>query len=304
MISNDAPYISVIVVGRNDDYGVNFLSRINTFIRSLDYQTRNYPGLMELIIVEWNPLDSKPALNEVVAECTNLPTRIIVVPSDVHNRINHPRPVLEFYGKNVGARRARGEFVLTTNPDVIFTEELVVELSKKQLRRDCYYRTDRYDFDSRGIEQLQPQDYISFALSRTFEGHLMYGDGCTNMPIWNVSKLEDLPASNMAGNIIHTMASGDFILASREAYYALGGLYETTEYLSHLDSFSVIRFATNGLAQIILKTPTCIFHQDHPRAAVTDFWDVDSAMAIGRVKGDTNWGLGHERFVEWINYVQ
>ena len=40
------PYISVVIVARNDNYGENFLLRLNTFVRSLDYQVKNYPGIL------------------------------------------------------------------------------------------------------------------------------------------------------------------------------------------------------------------------------------------------------------------
>ena len=117
------PYLSVVIVGRNDDYGVNFLDRINTFIRSLDYQVRNYPNLIELVVVEWNPLADRAPLKDVLVKTNNLDIKIITVPAEVHDKIGHPSPVLEYYGKNVGIRRAKGQFVLTTNPDILFTNE-------------------------------------------------------------------------------------------------------------------------------------------------------------------------------------
>jgi hypothetical protein len=49
------PYISIVVVGRNDDYGGDFLKRISTFARSLGRQVSKHPGLIELVVVEWNP---------------------------------------------------------------------------------------------------------------------------------------------------------------------------------------------------------------------------------------------------------
>ena len=42
------PYVSVVIVGRNDGYGEDFLTRINTFVRSLDHQVREHADLFEL----------------------------------------------------------------------------------------------------------------------------------------------------------------------------------------------------------------------------------------------------------------
>ena len=88
------PYISVVIVARNDNYGENFLLRLNTFVRSLDYQVKNYPDLLELVIVEWNPLPGK-LLQDVVVKTQHLPVRIITVPGSVHDTLDAPNPVLE-----------------------------------------------------------------------------------------------------------------------------------------------------------------------------------------------------------------
>ena len=78
------PYLSVVIVGRNDDYGVNFLERLNTFVRSLDHQVRNYSDLIELVVVEWNPLDDRAPLKDVIVNTNNLNLRIITVPPEIH----------------------------------------------------------------------------------------------------------------------------------------------------------------------------------------------------------------------------
>lgn len=303
MISNETPYISVVIVGRNDNYGENFLQRLNTFVKSLDYQVRDYPGLMELIVVEWNPLPDKPRITEVIAECANLPTRIIAVDKEQHDRIGHSKPVLEFYGKNVGARRARGQFILTTNPDIIFTEELIAELAQRQLQTDRIYRTDRFDFYSNGIENVEPKDYVKFALNNTFSGHFITDGGSASLQVSNVYSLNELPASNITRPVPHTNAAGDFILASQNAFFMAGGLLESTDVHFHLDGYSVARFLLNGYHQGLFVRPACIFHQHHNRAPVTDPWTRENVMKYGSARGLPNWGLDGVKLEEWINYA-
>ena len=123
-------------MGRNDNYGVDFTSRINAFVRSLDYQLEGHRGIVELIVVEWNPLDDRPRLKEILPSVSNMEMRIITVSKTIHDTIGHPWPVLEMYGKNVGIRRSRGEYILTTNPDNIFSKEMIAVLISKILDKN------------------------------------------------------------------------------------------------------------------------------------------------------------------------
>ena len=52
--------------------------------------------------------------------------RFIEVPPEVHRRFAHAEalPLYQMIAKNVGIRRARGQFVLATNIDILFSNEL------------------------------------------------------------------------------------------------------------------------------------------------------------------------------------
>ena len=299
------PYLSVVIVGRNDDYGVNFLDRINTFIRSLDYQIRNYPDLMELIVVEWNPLADRAPLKDVLIDTKNLFVRVITVPPEVHATINHPSPVLEFYGKNAGIRRARGEFVLTTNPDILFTNELIEGISKRKLHRSYFYRTDRHDFISDGIDQVPVEDYIQFAVNNTFESHITGSTDYLTIPVTQPINLHDLPKSHGPKEALHTNGCGDFILASREAFFSVRGLFESTTVLGHMDSYSVARLGLGGFTQQVVVAPDTIFHQHHNRKPLSDEWLLTKVQeregTVGDAIGGVKWGLLNIQLSEWDN---
>lgn len=294
------PYLSVVVVGRNDDYGVNFLERLNTFICSLDWQVRNYPNLIELIVVEWNPQSDRAPLKDVLVKTNNLDIKIITVPPEVHSTIGHPSPVLEFYGKNVGIRRARGEFVLTTNPDILFSNELIEWLSTRKLRTGCYYRTDRHDFHGDGITQVSIGELIPFALSKTFVSHIVGAAESEDIPVVQPVELKDLPSTPPDSRGIHTNGCGDFILASKEVFFTVRGLFENPDVRYHMDSYSIIRMDANGIKQVTVTAPMCIFHQDHERKP-TDSWSVEEALRLGKTPGKTNWGLQNVDLPETIN---
>jgi len=290
------PYVSVVIIGRNDDYGQDFLTRINTFVRCLDHQVRAHADLWELVVVEWNPEPERQTLAEVIQPTLHLLVRVITVSPDLHATVGGASPVLEFHAKNVGIRRARGEFVLVTNPDILFSPDLIDEIAQRKLRLDTVYRTDRYDFLTTGIEDVATEDLMDFALTQAFIVHGMAGSASVSMPIepghhtWN-----DLPVSVSEPGVWHTNGCGDFMLAAREAFYTVRGLYETVEHRWHIDSISLLRFAVAKMRHQIWTAPRCVFHQHHERREQdVVFQDLDVA-ALARRSGSTDWGFrGHE----------
>src|SRR5262249_39332166 len=73
--------------------------------------------------------------------------RIIEVPECVHRRFQHSRslPLFQMIAKNVGIRRARGRFVLATNIDILFADELIAYIAAGKLEPHRLYRIDRHD---------------------------------------------------------------------------------------------------------------------------------------------------------------
>ena len=292
----DKPYVSVVIVGRNDDYGQDFLVRINAFVRSLDHQVRAHADLWELVVVEWNPEPGRRSLAEVIRPTQHLSVRVITVPPDLHDTVSSTSPVLEFHAKNVGIRRARGEFVLVTNPDILFSPALIDEIAQRKLRVDTVYRTDRYDFLTTGIESVAAEDLMDFALANAFVVHAMAGQASVSMPIepgrrtWN-----DLPASVVESGVWHTNGCGDFMLTAREAFYTVRGLYETVEHRWHIDSISLFRFAVAKMRQQVWTAPLCVFHQHHERREQDVAFQNLDITALARRGGSTDWGFrGHD----------
>ena len=289
---NDKPYVSVVIVGRNDDHGQDFLVRINTFVRSLDYQVRDHADLWELVIVEWNPMPDREPLAKVIDTVHNLAVRVITVPADMHNSTGSTAPVLEFHAKNVGIRRARGDFVLVANPDILFSPALIDEIARKQLRSDSVYRTDRYDFDTTGIQNVAAADLVDFALSRSFVVHVMQGAASVSIPVTaEQQQWTRLPRSQIDPDVWHTNGCGDFMLASRETFFTIRGLYETLEHRWHIDSISLLRFGIAKLRQHVFAAPLCVFHQHHDRREQDVTFQSLDVAALARRPGDTAWGF-------------
>jgi len=147
-----APYLSVVAAARNDDHGANFLRRMQTFVSALVGQVRRYRLPTELVLVEWNPPPERPPLAQAI-EWPDAPSpcriRIVTVPACLHRRYRFPDalPLYQMIAKNVGIRRAEGEFILATNVDILLSDELMEFLAARRLEPGRMYRIDRYDVE-------------------------------------------------------------------------------------------------------------------------------------------------------------
>ncbi len=117
---------------------------------TLSDQCRRYGLDAEVIVVEWNPPLERQRLQEAISwpkAHRNFVVRIIEVPARIHRQYKHSEKfgLFQMMAKNVGIRRARGRFILCTNVDVLFSEELIQFLSSPALLPGRIYRVDRYD---------------------------------------------------------------------------------------------------------------------------------------------------------------
>lgn len=146
-------YLSVVAAVRNDDHGGNLLHRLQTFVDGLIGQAGRHGLAIELVLVEWNPPSDRTPLAEVVRwPVAGQPARvrILTVPAELHRRyrFSEALPLYQMIAKNVGIRRAAGEFVLATNIDILFSDELMAFLASRRLDPGRMYRMDRTDVES------------------------------------------------------------------------------------------------------------------------------------------------------------
>ena len=150
MAARREPYISLVVAARNDDHGGNMLGRMQAMLDSWIGPAEHYGLPSEIVVVEWNPPADRPRLKSLLRwmpqpECCQV--RFIEVPAEVHARFQNAAsiPLHQMIAKNVGIRRALGEFVLATNLDIIFSAELMEFLAQRRLESGVMYRIDRWD---------------------------------------------------------------------------------------------------------------------------------------------------------------
>lgn len=146
----EVPFLSVVVTARNDDHGGNLLGRMQAFVNGLLVQCERHRVPAELVLVEWNPSQDRAGLGNALdwsARGEYCDVRIIEVPAEVHRRFAHWQalPLYQMIAKNAGIVRARGEFILATNIDILFSDELFRFLAERRLERGKMYRADRWD---------------------------------------------------------------------------------------------------------------------------------------------------------------
>jgi hypothetical protein len=198
------PYISVVIAARNDNHGGNMLGRMQACVDSWLYQAKRLNLDSELIVVDWNPPAGRAKLIDDLrwpADCRPVAVRFIEVSPELHKTFANPVaiPLQQMIAKNAGIRRARGEYVVATNLDVIFSAELMEFLASRTLEHGAMYRMDRHDI-TMGIPNHAPvEELLDFArrnVLRVFnrEGAFSPAPGGT----WNLERPDVLaPASGL-----------------------------------------------------------------------------------------------------------
>jgi hypothetical protein len=142
--------LSVVATSRNDGHGGHLVERMQWFVNGLDHHARSTGTDVELIMVEWNPPEASAPLADVIRWPARGPliARVVTVPKSVHDAYSGATqlPLFQMIAKNVGIRRATGEYVLATNVDVLLSDELGRFLVN-DLQPHVLYRADRYDVD-------------------------------------------------------------------------------------------------------------------------------------------------------------
>jgi len=120
------------------------------------------------------------------------------VPPEVDGRCRDAAalPLCEMIAKNVGIRRARGEFILATNIDIVFSDELVQFLALQWLERGRLYRIGRHDVMSGVPVDGTLDEQLAYCASHLIRVHAregVYGltqDGFRRSPEQDIARAE------------------------------------------------------------------------------------------------------------------
>jgi len=225
--------ITIVVAGRNDDYGGDFAAR------ALRTARQNAAGLQaagvefEYLLAEWNPLPSRAPLSlEFVRKVPC--ARAVIIPNRIHEvySLNPAMPFHEMAAKNAAIRRAEGDPVLVTNSDILLGPEVVEKIAQNHWSSEVLYRAHRIDVRS-SLSREEMQDPAN---------QLCSGEGA-------------LPPPYYLG------AGGDFCLAARSLWYSLRGFDERIRFTTRAKDWQLyLSAAAKGIGIEFLGN---IYHLDH-----------------------------------------
>ncbi len=219
--------LSMILTGRNDNYGGRFRDRLDTTVR---YNLREFQrhGIdCELVFVEWNPPRDRELLAHAVTQ--EFPeAACFVVDHEVHRHICENRHIelYEYYAKNIGAARAAGDWLLVTNPDIVFGQDVFETLATGALDETTMYRA-------------------SFAR------------------IHELSEMAQAEAVDLDQTAPFHRHAGDFICCHRRLFDQVGGFREDLPFTNTFKDalFCKAAFAATGKARKI----GTVYHMEHER---------------------------------------
>jgi hypothetical protein len=271
-----APLISLVLTGRNDEYGGDFSARFFRTLRFNHEQLTARGIAHEIVFVEWAPSRERALLVEQIFEAVpQLDRRLCswyVVDAQYHAALSlNPRlEYLEFIAKNVGVRRAQGRFVLTSNCDVYLGRQVLDVLQRGALEPRTLYRAARHDLKL--ASDLSGLDWGVLEDPRNLAG----------------------PAHRLKPPFMGS-ATGDFVLLDRETFHAIGGFNEIYRVARiGIDRNLLVKALSCGLRIADIGGP--VYHVNHAGS-----YRLQRGAYIGR-DGMAPWG--DRRWHQWgVSYV-
>jgi hypothetical protein len=310
-------YLSVIMVGRHD--GTRFcqvpadgcLDRMEAALSVLLLLLARH-GLAaetEIILVEWNPCrlgtgnrstcgpraGGYVSLEELVRTRVEVPAeaaavRILLVTEELHGSFYNPHgfDLLEYVGKNIAARRARGRFVLFTNPDDCLSDPMAAFLARKRLRSDAFYTAIRSETPTFRLGAYMPPSRLpsAEAMARAVFNNRVVSTACVRACPFSRAACEaggadDAPRLSYRYDhgALHEGAAGDFFLIARDALHAIRG-YPEIPSNGFVDGTLVYAAVAHGYGQLVLAGACAVLHQSHPRSFNTLASMLDGAYPL------------------------
>lgn len=206
MTDSAPPFLTIVITARHDNYGGDFRERIAGPLHFNHDKLSGRGVPYEVILVEWDPVEGRPLLCEMLrTELPDVAARvlrpIVVAPEYQAAMTQNPRvPFLEYAAKNVGIRRATAPFTLVTNADILLGREIVETIAARRMEPGTMYRAPRCDIklgvDPVGLEWSALEDSA------------------------NQVRQPDLKPP------LYSSAAGDFLLSDRGTFQRLRGFNE------------------------------------------------------------------------------
>jgi hypothetical protein len=281
----EEPYLSIVATSRNDHHGGDVLKRMRLFVAGLIAQTSRHRLPAELVLVEWNPPEDQPLLQHILPKPEHgdfLSIRYLIVPKEIHQRYKRSKELTLFQmiAKNVGIRRAKGEFVLCTNIDILFSDKLFKALAARKLRSDTFYRANRCDVPdlidpawdiSKQLAWCDKNIIRRLGMNTRFKNMNPEMAGFRNETYWKQWMFNKaawmlnlfLPEERRKYYQADCVASGDFTLMAKTAWLDIQGYLELDLHAVHVDKLAILAALAIGYHQHVFPSKACTYHIEH-----------------------------------------
>ena len=260
---NDRPQFAAVTVGRNDDYMSDFRERL---FATVFWNTKYLVN--EFIFVEWNPPSDRELLSlELTKKFDSV--RAYIVPPEIHQQTcrNPNINLLEYHAKNVGIRRARSAWIISTNADAAVGLDSVNVLLNTPLQEDVLWTAERWDIPWRE-------------------------NGQTEIGLWGSLRFRRV-------NPYVPLGTGEFCLASRTLWHRARGFDE--QMVRHRYGCDI-----RGTAQMVahggsIKRVGTVLHLTHPTSCTEKIQPHHGEEATPDgvpYQNPDDWGLGNLKEVE------
>jgi len=235
--------VSVVLMGRNDNYGDNLHHRaihsITNFIASYD----------EIIYVDWKSPNGVSLIHDIKPYLPQTQKLKVFEVTEQDIQVNNPEylnySIVEVLGRNIGIRRATNDWILVSNIDIITPK---VDLT--QYQTDTLYTSARRNVPESSHLSFSYTQELNDYLESNYDNFVLMRDSVINgKAVWDEGDIWSL-----------VVGCGDFQFAHKNVWYGIKGFEEEAGGRCYADS-NVMKKAALGYK--IEKCFHPLFHLDH-----------------------------------------
>lgn len=278
--------VSAVIVSRNDNYGGHLNERatycFNSAINTYD----------EVIYVDWN----SPTHSLLYDIQDNIKFKgnfkhIVITPEIaalLTNQDPHAQKCCEVLARNIGIRRAQGDWIVSTNIDIIHPRRSELQTLITTVDQNTFYTVSRRHTDWAVIKKLQGENLL-FDQWEPLRDHLC-----------NTSEERHYEEKTVEGDDYSIInCCGDFQIAPKNVWHTIKGFEEDLIYSLYADTNVQKKAVMHGFGLKALYNPA-LFHIDHGRGGggfldginkkTNDFYR--AIIGQDRTLNSSTWGFG------------
>jgi hypothetical protein len=272
--------ISAVICSRNDNYGGNLIERstfcLNSMVTTFD----------EVWYIDWNS-ETQSLLYEILPNLlTTGKIKHIIIPPEYASLMTkydpHAQKVCEVLARNIGIRRTTGDWIVSTNIDIVAPDRDLLNTKMATMNDSTFYTVSRR---SVRIEEIMPIGYKNVKEVRDF----VYSE--------HPEERRLLEKAQQGDDYSIINCCGDFQIASKHIWNEIRGFEEHLIYPLFADTNVQKKSVMHGFKlEALFDIP--FYHIHHPINAggygTSNMKGNDGYRAItcaGKTENSETWGF-------------